>query len=116
MDERLSKALDFANYSLTLSNQKRILKEKFTDGCIYFTQGSQFTITLELINFVAFLVNRSNIHDVVLIDDNDIPVMIKDLEIFLDDILNQYFSVTNEYHEKYIELSKKRSVEKLIDE
>ena len=31
MDERLSKALEFSNYMVTLNNQKRILKEKYSD-------------------------------------------------------------------------------------
>jgi len=116
MDERLSKALEFSNYSVTINNQKRILKEQFVDGCLYFIQGSRFLITKELINYVAFLVDRGNTSDIVLIDDNDIPVMIEDLEKFLDDILDQYFLVANEYHENYIQLSKRRSIEKLINE
>lgn len=116
MDERLSKALEFANYSITINNQKKVLKEQFIDGCLYFIQGSKFLITKELINYVAFLVDRGNTDDIVLIDDNDIPVIIKDLEKFLDDILDQYFSVANKYHENYIQLSKKRSIEKLINE
>ena len=30
MDEKLSKALDFGNFSTTLDNQRRMLKEKFS--------------------------------------------------------------------------------------
>ena len=36
MDERLSKALDFANYSVTLNNQRRALKEKYLADIIYY--------------------------------------------------------------------------------
>ena len=32
MDERLEKALEFANYMTTLNNQKRVLKEKFYES------------------------------------------------------------------------------------
>ena len=39
MDERLEKALDFGNYSVTLNNQKRLLKEKFYDDCIMYQNG-----------------------------------------------------------------------------
>jgi len=116
MDERLSKALEFANYSVTINNQKRILKEKFFEDLVYFIQGSQFTITKELINFVSFLVEKGYTQDIVLVDDNDLPTSIKDLEDFQDNILDQYFQASNTYHEKYLELSKKRSVEKLVDE
>ena len=116
MDERLSKALEFANYSVTINNKKKLLKEKFQEDMIVFVQGSQFTITKELINFVNLLVEKGNTEDTVLIDDNGIPVLIKDLEDFLASILDQYFQSANKYHEQYIDLSKKRSVEKLIDE
>lgn len=116
MDERLSKALEFANYSTTINNQKRILKEKFHEDLIYFTKGSQFIITKELINFTNLLVSKGQTSDIVLIDDNGIPVMIEDLEEFLDDVLDQYFNASNTYHEKYLELSKKRSVEKLVND
>lgn len=116
MDERLSKALEFANYSVTINNQKKLLKEKFHEDMIFFIQGSQFTINRELLNFVNLLVERGNTEDTVLIDDNGIPVLIKDLEDFLVNIFDQYFQSANEYHEKYVELSKKRSVEKLVNE
>ena len=35
MDERLQKALEFGNYTVTLNNQKKLLKEKFIDQCVF---------------------------------------------------------------------------------
>jgi len=116
MDQRLSKALEFANYSLTLSNQKRILQEKFFEDCLYFAQGRQFTVTPVLINFVSLLSKESRDNSAIIIDDNNTPVIISDLESFLSDILECYSTASQEYHDKYLELSKKRSVESLIDE
>lgn len=115
MDERLEKALKHANYMATLNAQKRILKEKFYENLYYFTNGSQFKVTKELINFVSFLVNSGNDTDIVLIDDNDIPVNIENLSDFLDNIMNLYFSASNEYFQEYSKLKSKRSVEKLVD-
>ena len=37
MDEKLQKALDFANFSTTLNNQKKMAKERFAEQTIYFT-------------------------------------------------------------------------------
>lgn len=115
MDERLEKALDFSKYMVTMNNQKRILREKFNEDLLYFTEGSQFTITKELITFVSMLVERDIIADVVLTDDNDRPVMIPNLENFQDELLEKYFQASNEYFNSYISLGKKRSVEKLIE-
>jgi hypothetical protein len=115
MDERLEKALDFSNYMVTLNNQKRALKEKFHEDLLYFTSGCQFSVTKELITFVGLLVDRGNDQDVVLTDDNDIPVSIENLNKFFDDILDTYFSAANSYFAQYSELKKSRKVEKLVD-
>lgn len=113
MDERLKKALDFSNYMITLNNQKRILKEQFREQVIFYHKGGQFTVTKELITFVSMLVDRGSLEDVVLVDDNETPVMVDDLEEFLTEILDIYFSATNQFHAKYEELKRNRSVEKL---
>lgn len=115
MDERLEKALDFSNYMITLNNQKRILKEQFREQIIFYYNGGQFTVTKELITFVALLVDKGHDEDVVLIDDNEIPVMISVLNDFLDDITDTYFSAANTFHSKYEEIKRNRSVEKLTE-
>ena len=84
MDERLEKALDFSNYMLTLNNQKRLLTEKYQEGLIHFYNGSQFTITRELITFVSIMVSADQ-DEVVITDDNSIPCMVEDLRMpFMD--------------------------------
>lgn len=115
MDERLEKALEFSNYMVTLNNQKRVIKEKYYENLIYFSNGAQFTVTNELINFIGFMIDRDNTSNVVVTDDNEIPVMITDLNQFHDDILDVYFSASNDYYKSYSELKSKRRVEKLVD-
>jgi len=115
MDERLEKALEFSNYMVTLNNQKRVIKEQFKENIIHYFNGGQFTVTKELVTFVNMLVEKGNDEDIVLVDDNETPVIVKNLDDFLSDITDTYFSAANAYHSKYQELIKKRSVEKLID-
>tara|TARA_B110000503_G_scaffold99799_1_gene149279 strand:+ start:14159 stop:14518 length:360 start_codon:yes stop_codon:yes gene_type:complete len=115
MDERLEKALDFSNYMVTLNNQKRLLKEKYYESLLYFANGSQFTVTQELITFVGFLVDKGNTEDVVLTDDNTLPSKITNLEKFYDDIIDVYFAASNEYHEGYERLKKNRKTESLVE-
>jgi hypothetical protein len=115
MDERLEKALEFSNYMVTLNNQKRIIKEQFRENIIFYFQGGQFTVNKELITFVNMLVEKENTEDIVLIDDNETPIMVDDLKNFLDNIINCYFSAANQYHSDYKILSASRSIEKLVD-
>lgn len=115
MDERLEKALDFANYMQTLSNQRKMLQEQFKESLVYFYKGSQFTININLINYINWLIDKDIIENVIFIDDNEIPVEVSNLSEFLEDIQDQYFTALNQYHAEYVKLKSKRSVEKLID-
>lgn len=114
MDERLEKALKFSNYMVTLNNQRQILKEKFFEDCLYFIDGCQFTITRELVAFVGFLLEK-NQTEAVLIDDNDIPAQVNDLQEFYSDITDQYFRASNNYYQEYYKLRSSRTVEKLVE-
>ena len=114
MDERLEKALDFSNYMLTLSNQKRLLAEKYQESLIHFYSGSQFTLTRELITFVSVMVSADQ-DEVVITDDNNIPCMVEDLDIFYSEIMNKYTIASNDYFTAYADLKKNRSVEKLVN-
>ena len=114
MDERLEKALDFSNYMLTLNNQKRLLAEKYQESLIHFYDGSQFTITRELITFVSVMVSADQ-DQLVITDDNNIPCMVEDLEKFYSEIINKYTIASNDNHSLYLKLKTNRSVEKLVD-
>lgn len=115
MDERLEKALDISNYMVTLNNQKRLLKEKFYENLLYFDSGSQFIVTQQLITFVKLLIESGYNMNIVLIDDNDIPVKIKNLESFYENILDVYFKAANDYVNEYEKIRKSRTVEKLVN-
>lgn len=115
MDDRLQAALDFANYRQTFTIQHKTLKEKIQAKLTYGYNGGIFKINRELICFVRFLIDRGRISSVVLLDINENPIIIDDIEKFQDEIMDRYFSATNEYFEEYQQLKKSRSVEKLID-
>lgn len=114
MDERLSKALEFSNYMTTINNQKRMFKEQYFENLIYFYQGGQFTVTKELVTFISLLLEKNNVSDIVVIDDNGRPIMIHDLEVFFDSLLDTYFTASNNYYQNYSSLNKKRNVELLV--
>ena len=53
---------------------------------------------------------------VILLDANENPVLVDDLEEFRDEIFRRYFEATNEYFEQHQKIKKSRSVEKLISQ
>ena len=114
MDTRLEKALQFSNFMTTLNNQKRILKEQFLEDNVYYVNGGKFTITKELINFCNTLL-CNNQTTVILIDDNDSPIEIENLQEFQDNILTLYIKNSNEYFTEYAKLKSQRSTKGLVD-
>jgi hypothetical protein len=114
MDNKLEKAFQTANLMATLANQRRSAFEEFEQNLIYYTNGSSFLITKELIAFVKSMVDLNYTKNVVVIDDNGIPVSIEDLNLFLTNIIDQYYRVANEYFAVYSNIRSKRKIEDLI--
>jgi len=114
MDERLEKALEFSNYMITLNNQRKLIQEKFQEQSIYYYNGGKFAVTRDLIAFVQSL-TALNQTRTILIDDNDIPVEVEDLEKFATNLYSTYFEAANTYLTQYNNIKKNRSVEGLIN-
>ncbi len=114
MEERLQKALEFANYRQTLNNQLHKLKIK-AEGLLMFSKnGGNFVINNELISFVDY-VSRSGMTSATLLDSNNIPIQIDDVSTFLKEITIRYFEVTNDYLNEYKNIRKSRNVKSILD-
>lgn len=114
MDEKLKNALDFSNYVITLNNHKRVILEKYNDAAIFYYNGGKFTINQTLICFCKTLLDLDQ-EETILIDDDSIPISIKDIKEFMDKILNCYTTATNAYLAEYYKLIKNRSVAGIVD-
>ena len=113
MDERLKKALDYSNFMITLTNQKRILLEQYNNDLMYYFNSGQFTVSQQLVSFCQSLLLLKQT-ETVLVDDNGLPVEIENLEDFTKNILNVYFKASNRYLTEYTKLKKNRTVEGIV--
>lgn len=114
MDERLKAALEFSNFQQAFSTKIKNLKEKIDANLTFGYNGGIFKIDRPLLTFVHTL-NEAGRTNVILLDHNDNPILIEDLEKFENEIYDRYFSSTNEYYNEYQTLKKSRSVERLLD-
>ena len=114
MDERLSKALEFSNFLETQNNQKRIFLAQYKENLIHYTHGHKFTATPELINFCRILVD-TNQEQVVVLDDNEIPVLIPNIKEFVTELVGVYVFASRKYATDYEVIRKNRSVQGLVD-
>jgi len=114
MDERLQKALEFSNFLETQNNQKRIFLAQYKENLVHYTRGHKFTVTQELINFVHTL---SNMHPdgAIVLDDNDTPFAITDIDEFAKEIIGVYVFASRKYAIDYESIKHHRSVQGLID-
>ena len=113
MSEKLTQALEFANYRITLNNQRSILKARVESLLSYSIDGGTFTINPGLISFVKLLMDEG-METAVLIDIYDNPISVN-LEDFYTEIISRYVEATNDYHAEYGKLSKARSVKSILD-
>jgi len=115
MDEKIEKAFGVANYMLTLSNQRRVILEEFDQKLFYYTNGATFKITPNLIVFAKTTLDLGHASDVPFIDSNNFPVVVADVQQFIDEIVDIYFSALNDYTAKYVEIKSKRKIADIID-
>lgn len=113
MSTTLTKALEFANYRLTVNNQLSVLKSKVESLLSYSINGGTFTIDPALITFCKQLLD-SNLKEVVLLDIYKNPIKVE-LEPFYEEIFSRYFEVTNDYYNEYVKLRKARKVHAVLD-
>lgn len=114
MDELVQKAFENADFMATMASQKIVLKEELSQNLIFYKNGGSFTVSKELIVFLKTIIDMGKT-TFVLIDDNDTPIEIEDLNLFFDNVSSVYFESVNEYYTKYNLLTKQRKVSSLID-
>lgn len=114
MDERLQKALEQANYSITIQNQKKNLQLRFQNATTYSVNGGTFTVDQALIGFTHALIARGTTQDVVVIDARGNPILIPDLTAFLDTITTLYWDATNEFFSQMEKLRKARTTKQAV--
>jgi hypothetical protein len=114
MDERLEKALEFANYRVTLSNQKRNVRTRMQIlQTVHYEKGS-FIANESTIGFINALLTAGKTKSIV-VDTKDNPIQIDDLQEFLETLVESYTEATNEYKVQMDKINKSRSIKKLMD-
>lgn len=115
MDSRLKSALEFSDYRQTLNQQRQQIKDKLVSDITFGHNGGMFKATMELIVFLELLMSKDRIKNIPILDMNNNPVMIDNVEEFKDDVFDRYLTAINVYYFEYEKLIKSRSVKKLLD-
>ena len=114
MDERLEKALEFANYRITLGNRKRDIRAHMLFlQTLHYINGVFFA-NETIIGFIDALLRQNKTKSIV-VDTNENPVEIEDLQEFMDLLLGAYSEASNEYKVQMDKVTKSRNIKKIMD-
>lgn len=114
VDERLTQAINRANYQITLNNQKQNARLKLDVDLTYATAGGLFKIGPELISFVQTLIDMGH-EDAIILDVNKNPINLPDLKTFQQAIVEQYYQAMNEFLFEFTRIKKARKPEALVE-
>jgi len=114
MDERLQKALDFSNYTLTLNNQKRNIKNRVAQLQMVHSDGGVFIADHTTINFVKHMADNDH-KNVYILDSKNNPIKVTNPSDLYDKLMSAYYSATNEYATEYEKLRKARNIKQIMD-
>lgn len=114
MDERLERALAFANYRSTIENRKKALARRFEVMSVLHYADGLFHADQATISFVASLINDGHT-DAIIIDSKSKPVTIEDMNDFKTKLFETYYAAVNEFSTETKKLAKARNVKSSMD-
>lgn len=114
MDSKVQQAFEIASIVATIASQTRLLNEEFAQTLLYYHNGGTFTASEQRLAFLCGL-KMSKIDSIVILDDNNVPIMIDDLDKFHSDLLSHYKEASNLFFYKHKKLISNKSIESILD-
>jgi len=112
MDQRLKEALEFSQFRTTLQVLRTNLKNKAENQMTVSYNGGLFKADQNLIGFILGLRSR-DIKQYVVLDQNEIPIQINDIDEFVDVLIGANKQAMNQWYADYSKLKTSRNVSKL---
>lgn len=110
----LEEILTISNARAVYQNQVRLAELRFNNACNIGFKGHMFRITPDFLGYLQSRLNAGNEAALVL-DFNNLPVMIDDMELLIDIASDQYHTALNAYFDEYTRLRSSRKVEKMVE-
>lgn len=114
LPKSLDEMLEISNARAVYQHQVRMAEIKFRNACILGFAGGEFHIDPYLLGYLEHRV-RVNVDKAVVLDVNNLPILITDLEDFLDIASSQYHSALNEYYDEVQRLRSTRDPAKMVE-
>jgi hypothetical protein len=109
----LKQVEEFSNLKTALDTKKRNAFEKAKNMLVFAYEGGLFTADS---NTILFAKTHDAKRDLIMLDNNNTPIKIADLQNFISKAESSYYEAMNEYYKVYEDLKTKRSVKKLMSD
>lgn len=113
MDTRLEKALELSKSLEAIDNQKSIALSKFKQNQIFYYNGGTFVADMNLLSAVLSL--KSFEDDLILVDINNIPIKLDNIEEFVFVVQSKVLESTRQYYLDFQEIKKIRTPKGLLE-
>ena len=113
MDTQLKQALDLSTSLEILANQKALAFSKYKQTQILYYNGGTFVADLPLLSAVSILKTLDIEH--ILVDSNNIPVLILDIDEFYFLVQSRIIEANRQYYTDFEELKKIRTPQRLLE-
>jgi len=114
LPQNLAEMLEISNPRATYQNQLRNAREMFESRCHLAHGGGFFKSTPVLIAYL-YSCSKFNYDHTIVEDQNGIPILIEDLEDFLDTVESHYYQALNSYWEEVQRLRKSRNPSAIVE-
>jgi hypothetical protein len=113
MDARLKQSLELSTSLEILASQKALAFSKYRQTQILYYNGGTFVADLTLLTAVGILKTAEVEH--ILVDSNNIPVLILDIEEFFFLVQSKIIEANRQYYTDFEELKKIRTPQRLLE-
>lgn len=114
MEENLENILSYKNTMRNFNLNRKVMQDKIMNELHVYQNGGTFVVTQELIGFLNYLV-QSDKTNVNILDKNNLPINIADVNEFLERVAERYFSSLNFYYQEYEQLRSSTKIEIALD-
>ena len=114
MEENLENILSYKNTMRNFNLNRKVMQDKVMNELHVYQNGGTFVVTQELIGFLNYLV-QSDKMNVNILDKNNLPINIPDVNEFLELVSERYFSSLNFYYQEYEQLRSSTKIEIALD-
>ena len=113
-DEKLKSLLAASNYRAAFLNRQEHLQLQFLTNLKTFWKGHTFKCDPQLITLIHLHLLEDRLWAII-IDDNTLPVIIRDLKEFSDHVFGVYHDALTTYWNEYEKLKTARTTKQVIE-